>query len=113
VFAAPAFVPEVGGGAGTTDAPVAALVTAPATGNASISLGDLPDLGSIGKVASAVGSGSTTAGTLLSSGAGRPIAIVLALLGAVLMFLSFHRRVDRSDPKLAAATTGPDVARFR
>ena len=51
--------------------------------------------------------------TLLSTGTGRPIAIVLALLGAVLLFLSIHRRVDRSDPKLTAADAGPDVARFQ
>ncbi len=108
---APAFVPAVGGG-GTTEAPVAALVTAPATGNASISLGELPNLGSIGQVASTVGDASPTR-TLLSSGAGRPIAIVLALLGVVFLFLSIHRRVDRSDPKLAAANVGPDVVRFR
>ena len=76
-------------------------------------MGDLPDLGSIGKVGATAAAGSSVARTLLSTGTGRPIAIVLALLGAILLFLSIHRRVDRSDPKLAAANAVPDVARFR
>jgi hypothetical protein len=116
---APAFVPAVGGGATTAAsvaapvvAPVAAIVTTPATGDPSVALGNLPDLGSIGKVGSTVGDGSV-ARTLLSTGTGRPIAVVLALLGAILLFLSIHRRVDRSDPKLTAVNAGPDVARFR
>jgi hypothetical protein len=49
----------------------------------------------------------------LSTETGRPIAVVLALFAAILLFLSIHRRVDRGDPKLASAHTGPDVARFR
>jgi hypothetical protein len=116
---APAFVPVGGGGtpaasvAAPVAAPVAAIVTTPATGNASVALGDLPDLGSIGKVGSTVADGSSVARTLLSTGTGRPIAVVLALLGAILLFLSIHRRVDRSDPKLTAVNAGPDVARFR
>jgi hypothetical protein len=116
---APALVPAVGGGgtpaasvAAPVAAPVAAIVSTPATGNASVALGGLPDLGSIGKVGSTVADGSV-ARTLLSTGTGRPIAVVLALLGAILLFLSIHRRVDRSDPKLTAVNAGPDVARFR
>jgi hypothetical protein len=103
-----------GGGAtaAAVAAPVAALVTTPATATPSVSLGDLPSLGSIGKLGSTVGDGSV-ARTLLSTGTGRPIAIVLALLGAILLFLSIHRRVDRTDPKLTAVNAGPDVARFQ
>jgi hypothetical protein len=110
---APAFGAEGGGGTGATDTPLAAIVTAPAAPVASASLGDLPTLGSVGKLAATAGGGPAAAGTLLSTGTGRSIAVVLALLGAILLFLSIHRRVDRSDPKLASAQTGPDVVRFR
>jgi hypothetical protein len=89
-------------------APAALAPAAPAA----LALGDVPNLGSIGKFALTV-DGPSAARSLLSTETGRPIAVVLALFAAILLFLSIHRRVDRGDPKLASAHTGPDVARFR
>jgi hypothetical protein len=125
---APAFVPAVGGGDGTV-AGLAALVTtavpevAPAAVPeavvpaavapvASASLADLPNLRTIGKMTATADAASGPV-ELLSSGPGRPIAVVVALLAAALLFLSIHRRIDRGDPKLGSAHTAPDVARFR
>ena len=93
-------------------ADLSALV-APAAPTGAVSLVSLPELGTIGSLASSVPGGTTDARALLSSGTGRSVAVVLALLAAILVFLAIHRRVDRSDPKLAAARTGPDLARFR
>jgi hypothetical protein len=50
---------------------------------------------------------------LLSSGTGRSLAFITALLIAMALFLSVHRRTDRGDRKLAAARSGADLARFR
>ena len=93
-------------------ADVPALV-APSVPTGAVSLTGLPELGTIGSLASNVSGGPTDPRTLLSSGTGRSVAVVLALLGAILLFLAFHRRVDRGDPKLATARAGPDLARFR
>lgn len=87
--------PSSGGGVSTAGTPPAGvpqtLVTAPAA---------------------AVSDGPTTARELATP-AGHSVAILIALVLAVLLFLSVHPRLDRSDPKLSAAQSGPDVARFR
>lgn len=44
--------------------------------------------------------------------AGR-LAFPLVLVGLVLGFVAFQNRLDRKDPKLALATTTPDVLNFR
>jgi hypothetical protein len=111
------FVPAVG----STDAPGAAL---PATDAASVAgpalppsdlagLDHVPVLGSIGSVAKQVTDGPSAARELLSTGTGQSLAVILSLLGAIAVFLAVHRRTDRGDRKLAAARTGPEVARFR
>lgn len=76
-------------------------------------LGDLPVLGSIGSVAGRVTEGPSAAGRLLSTGTGRSLAVLGVLLAAIAVFLAVHRRTDRSDRKLAAARSGPDLSRFR
>ena len=57
--------------------------------------------------------GPSAARALLSTGTGRSLTVILALLAAITVFLAIHRRTDRGDRKLAAARNGPDVARFR
>ena len=57
--------------------------------------------------------GPSAARALLSTGTGRSLAVIVALLAAITVFLAVHRRTDRGDRKLAAARNGPDVARFR
>jgi hypothetical protein len=107
--------------ADTTDAPGAvvpapdvASVAAPALPPSDLAgLQDLPALGSIGDVANRVTDGPSAARELLSTGTGRALAVILALLVAIYVFLVVHRRADRGDRKLAAARTGPEVARFR
>jgi hypothetical protein len=96
-----------------TPTPVEPPAPTPAPGANVGSLAGLPELGSIGAVASGVPDGPAAARALLSTGTGRSVAMILALLLAVLLFLSIHRRVDRSDSKLTAAGSGPEVARFR
>jgi hypothetical protein len=75
-------------------------------------LSGLPQLRSLGEIAASV-SGGTTARELLATPAGRSVAVLVGLLLALLVFLGVHRRLDRSDPKLATAPAGSDVARFR
>jgi hypothetical protein len=75
-------------------------------------LSGLPQLQSLGEIAASV-SGGTTARELLATPAGRSVAVLVGLLLALLVFLGVHRRLDRSDPKLATAPAGSDVARFR
>ena len=64
-------------------------------------------------IADNVTDGPSAARALLSSGAGQSVAVIVALLGAIVLFLMVHRRSDRGDRKLAAARSGPEVARFR
>jgi hypothetical protein len=103
-------------GSGALDAPavVNALPAAPILGPSDASaLASLPNLGTVGELAANVGDGPSAARALIETGTGRSVAVLLALLGAILLFLSIHRRFDRGDPKLAAARSGPDLARFR
>jgi hypothetical protein len=109
-----------GAGLGTPDAalvagPDAAVVAATTNGptNGLQGLGDLPALGSIGAIANRVTDGPSAARALLSTGTGRSLAVIGVLLVAIALFLAVHRRADRGDRKLAAARTGPEVARFR
>ena len=95
-----------------TDDATAPAVAPSVAAAAPAGLDQLPSLGSIGRFASQVSSPSAT-NELLSTGAGRSVAAVLALLGAIGIFLVVHRRADRGDVKLAAARNGSDVARFR
>ena len=90
-----------------------ATVTAPTPPSGLEGLGDLPMLGSIGTIADQVTDGPSAARALLSTGPGQSLAVIGALLGAIVLFLLVHRRSDRSDRKLAAARSGPEVARFR
>jgi hypothetical protein len=87
-------------------APAAAAAPSPS------GLDDLPVLGAIGSFTDRVAD-RAGAGELLSTGTGRSVAGVAALLAAIALFLSVHRRSDRGDRKLAAAHAGPDLARFR
>ncbi|MDQ1430080.1 MAG: hypothetical protein QOF40_682, partial [Actinomycetota bacterium] len=57
--------------------------------------------------------GAGAARELLSTPAGRSVAVLVGLVLAILVFLAVHRRLDRGDPRLAAAPVGSDVARFR
>jgi hypothetical protein len=100
-------VPEVA--TVVTETPAAAAVTP----SPFAALGGLPRLGSFGAVATNVPDAPEAARALLTTRTGRSLALVLALLGAILLFLFVHRRVDRSDRKLVSARTGPDLARFR
>jgi hypothetical protein len=112
-----AFVPAVG----ITDAPgVAFAVPAGASVAAAAlppseltGLDELPVLGAIGSVTNRVTDGPSAARALLSTGTGRSLAVIVSLLGAMAVFLAVHRRTDRNDRKLAAARSGPEVARFR
>jgi hypothetical protein len=96
-----------------TPSPVEPPAPTPAPGVNVGALAGLPELGSIGAVASGVPDGPAAARALLSTGTGRSVAMIVALMLAVLLFLAIHRRMDRSDSKLTAAGNGPDVARFR
>jgi hypothetical protein len=93
------------GGAATDGPPAAADAPAASVG--------LPALGTVGSIAGDVTTGPAAARELLSSGTGRSLAFIMALLGAIGVFLAVHRRADRGDRRLAAARSGPDVARFR
>ena len=84
-------------------APVAA---APA--NELAGLDGLPALGSIGELADRVTDGPSAAHALLSTGTGRSLTVILALLAAITVFLAIHRRTDRGDRKLAADANGPE-----
>jgi hypothetical protein len=70
-------------------------------------------LGSIGTISNRVTDGPSAARALLSSDAGRSVAVIVVLLVAIGLFLLVHRWADRGDRKLAAARSGADVARFR
>jgi hypothetical protein len=94
------------------DVATVAEVAAPAAAPAPSGLDDLPVLGAIGSFTDRVAD-RAGAGELLSTGTGRSAAGVAALLAAIALFLSVHRRSDRGDRKLAAAHAGPDLARFR
>jgi hypothetical protein len=93
--------------------PDTGAVAAPAPPSGPEGLGDLPLLGSLGSITDHVTDGPSAARALLSTGAGQSLAVIGALLGAIVLFLMVHRRSDRSDRKLAAARSGPEVARFR
>lgn len=73
----------------------------------------LPQLGPPGGIAASVDGGPSTPRRLLATPAGRSLAALGGLVLAILLFLVVHRRLDRSDPKLAAPRLGSDVARFR
>jgi hypothetical protein len=96
----------------TSDA-TAPAVAPSAAAAAAVGLDQLSSLGSIGSFTSQVSNGPSAANELLSTGAGRSVAVVCALLAAIGIFLVVHRRADRGDLKLAAARNGSDVARFR
>jgi hypothetical protein len=103
------------GGAVSDSAPVADAVPAAAAAptNDLAGLDQLPALGSIGGLTDRVTDGPSAARALLSTGTGRSLTVIMALLAAIAVFLAVHRRADRGDRKLAAARTGPEVARFR
>lgn len=105
------------GGAGAAVSDVAPTVVAEAApvvpANDLQGLGDLRVLGSIGAIANRVTDGPAAARALLATGTGRSLAVICGLLVAIALFLAVHRRADRGDRKLAAARSGPDVARFR
>ena len=104
------FVAGGGGDGPGTQVPAPEVVPA-ATGLEG--LGGLPVLGSLGSITDSVTDGPSAAGELLSTGTGRSLAVIGALLLAIAAFLAVHRRTDRGDSKLATARTGPEVARFR
>jgi hypothetical protein len=111
---------DVGSATGGTDGTDAAAAIAPADAVAAavapssgVALDRLPVLGSIGAAVTRAHDTPSVPRALLESAPGRSLAVVLALLGAILLFLAIHRRVDRGDQKLVAAGTGPDLARFR
>jgi hypothetical protein len=93
--------------------PDTGAVTTPPPPSGLQGLGDVPLLGSLGSITDHVTDGPSAARALLSTGAGQSLAVLGALLGAIVLFLMVHRRSDRSDRKLAAARSGPEVARFR
>jgi hypothetical protein len=109
--AAPVF--SANGGIAATAAPTTPDASALAAGPAADSISGLPQLRSLGQVAASVTDGPSTARELLTTPAGRSVTVLLGLILAVLLFLSVHRRLDRSDPKLAAVQSASDVARFR
>jgi hypothetical protein len=117
-------VPAVAPGGGDPTAPdaLAAVPAIPASptipaavqdGSLVAGLGDLPDLRSVGAVATDVNAGPAGARQILSTGPGRSLLMVAVLLLAIGVFISVHRWMDRGDRKLAAARSGSDVARFR
>jgi hypothetical protein len=96
-------------------APAAAITSAdeapaPITPLPAPVVGATADLGLIGSAAAAT---PATARELLTTPAGRSVALVLLLMLAILLFLGTHRRLDRGDGKLAPEATAGDVARFR
>jgi hypothetical protein len=94
--------------------PTAPAAVAPAVAAAvPAGLDQLPSLGTIGSFTRQVSDAPSAANEILSTGAGRSVAVVLALLAAIGIFLAVHRRADQGDAKLAAARNGSDVARFR
>jgi hypothetical protein len=104
------FVASALGGPGdVVPAPDAAATPPPAAASTVAGLEQLPVLGSLGSITD----GPSAAREVLSTGAGRSLLAVGLLLGALGVFLLVHRRSDRTDTKLAAARSGPDVARFR
>jgi hypothetical protein len=112
--AAPANIPLLERAAAILDAPSAAPTTpdvTPATPTAPAI--DAPALGAVGAIADQVDDVPSAAGSLLSTGTGRSVSMVVGLLVAIGLFLLLHRRADPGDGKLATARTGPDVARFR
>ena len=110
----PPEVAAAGTAVGVDTAPLAAPPAAePPSVDDPFSWDGLPQLGSLGEVAASVSDGPATARVLLASPTGRSVVALLGLVVAILLFLAVHGRFDRSDPKLAAAHSGPDVARFR
>jgi len=75
----------------------------------------VPDLSALVPAAASAPSGGLVpaAREVLSTPAARSVAAVIAIALAVLLFLGFQGRFDRSDPKLAGARDGRDLARFR
>ena len=67
----------------------------------------------VGSITDRVTDGPAAARALLSNTPGRSLAVITGLLLAIAFFLLVHRRTDRGDRKLAAARSGPEVARFR
>jgi hypothetical protein len=111
-IANPVVVAVVNAGA-IADAPggataAGAAVTIP-DGTAAVAA-SVPDLAT---VTNGVSDPPAVARQILSSGAGRSVLFVVALLGVMAVFLVLHRRTDRGDRKLATARGGTDVARFR
>jgi len=89
-----------------------ATVTAPAATGLE-GLANLPALGSLGSITARVTDGPSAARELLSTGTGRSLTVIGALLVALVAFLAVHRRADKGDRKLSSAQSGPEVARFR
>jgi hypothetical protein len=114
-----AFAPEIAAlptPAVTALAPdlAAAAPTLPASDLAGLDgLPALGTIGTVGAVSNRVTDGPAAARALLSTDTGRSLAVIVSLLVAMAVFLAVHRRTDRTDRKLAAARTGPEVARFR
>jgi hypothetical protein len=97
-----------GPGAPPADPGADAVAVAPApTDDAALSLPDFV-VGTIDDTAT-----PRTAAESLVARAPQSIAAVAALILAIIVFLAFHRRPDRHDPRLAAANGVQDVARFR
>jgi hypothetical protein len=111
-----AVAPETGTGpdAGNGGTPTAATADPPAVAPQDpYSLAGIPQLRSLGQIAAAVTDGPAAARQLLTTPTGRSVLVLLGLVLAIVVFLSLHRRLDRGDPKLAAAQLGSDVERFR
>jgi hypothetical protein len=107
-------VPTNGTGGNATDGGATAAPAAPAVPAAPpVAAAALPDFGALGVAPNAVPDPPSAARELLSTGAGRSLAVLVGLLAAIGVFLFVHRRADRGDRKLAAARSGPDLSRFR
>jgi hypothetical protein len=100
-----------GGPGEVVPAPEATLVTASAPAGVE-ALDQLPLVGALGGMTDDVTPGRSAA-RVLSTGPGRSLLAFGLLLGVILVFLTLHRRTDRTDRKLAAARRGPEVARFK
>lgn len=101
-------------GSDTLGTPVPAPeAAAPAAPSGLEGLDALPVLGSLDDITNRVTDGPAAARELLSTRTGRSLLVIGALLIALAIFLAVHRRTDRGDTKLAAARSGPEVARFR
>ena len=87
--------------------PVPSPVATPAPGP------DLSVLGALGSLAPPIADERTAVRSVLTTTTGRSVVTVIAVLIAMVLFLSMHRRLDRNDPKLASASAQADVARFR